>query len=209
MWVSSAGLARVEVTLKDDGGTARGGVDTTVAGVFTIFLNPAPVARDITIKHPWKAAAIPVTHGAFDADTDPQSSYIWPTYAWWWPQVRIVTWPTKGVLTDYVSRPADADAGAGTQMSVSKSAAKLSGPVTAELACTYDGVDQFWLFMFPTTPERHDYNGLSYNYNNTIVYVPLSSTWTGSDTYTYCVVDPDGNVSNIASVSIEIFEVRP
>jgi hypothetical protein len=210
-WYSSAGLARVQVTLQDDGGTAEGGVDTTVAGEFTIFLDPAPVARDVTIKHPWKAAAIPVTHGAFDADTDPNPdpNVVWPTNAWWWPQVRIITWPTKGVLTDYVSRPADADAGAGTQVSVSTSKAKLPGPVTAELVCTYDGVDQFWMFMYPTTPERHVYNGLSYNYNNTIVYVPFSTTFVGSDAYSYCVVDPDGNVSNIASVSIEIFEVRP
>lgn len=215
MWYSSAGLARVQVTLQDDGGTAHGGVDTTTAE-FTIFLDPAPVARDLSIKHPWKAAGIPVSHGAFDADTDPKSdSPPWPDVPWWWPQVRIVTWPSKGFLTDSVSRAAGAGAGAGAEasagadrrVSVRTSTSTVLGPTEGE--CVADGEDMFWLFMMPTTPILHaNYQGLHFNYDNTILYVPFSSTFVGSDTYTYCVIDPDGNVSNVASVSIEIFEVR-
>ena len=42
----------------------------------------------------------------------------------------------------------------------------------------------------------------------TMCYVPFSSTFTGSDTFTYTAVDVDGNESAPASATIEIFEVR-
>src|SRR5690606_32575143 len=54
-WASAAGRVRVEVTLQDDGGTAGGGVDTTVK-TFDIAISPVPFAFDVPIKHPWKAA---------------------------------------------------------------------------------------------------------------------------------------------------------
>lgn len=182
MWVSSAGLARVQVTLQDDGGIAHGGADTTV-GEFTIFLDPVPAARDINIKHPWKASCIPVTHAAFDADSDPVTNNVWPLQPWWWPQVQIVSYPKQGFLTDYVSR------GAGTVPAGDS--------------------DNFWLFMSPTTPELHaNMYGEHYNYANTVCYVPMSSTFVGFDSYSYRVIDFDGNVSNTAAVTIEIFEVR-
>ena len=37
-------------------------------------------------------------------------------------------------------------------------------------------------------------------------YVPFSSTFVGVDSFTYDVTDPDGNVSNAASIVIEIYE---
>ena len=171
----------MEVTLQDDGGTARGGADTTTAE-FTIFLDPVPAARDMGIKHPWKADCIPVTLAGMDADTDPEAEFVWPSDPWPWLQAEIVDYPTHGFLTDYVSRPADAK---GSE-------------------------DNFWLFMYPTTPMEHygTADHLRFNWNNTHCYVPLSSTFVGSDTYTYRVFDADGNVSNIALVTIEIFEVK-
>jgi hypothetical protein len=42
----------------------------------------------------------------------------------------------------------------------------------------------------------------------TICYVPFSSTFVGSDTFSYTAVDVDGNESAPASATIEIFEVR-
>jgi hypothetical protein len=39
-------------------------------------------------------------------------------------------------------------------------------------------------------------------------YVPFSSTFVGSDTFTYQVTDPDGNVSQPGVVSIEVFEIK-
>ena len=45
-------------------------------------------------------------------------------------------------------------------------------------------------------------------FSATVCYVPFSSTFVGSDTFTYTVVDVDGNESAPASVSIEIYEVK-
>ncbi|WP_209422982.1 hypothetical protein [Melaminivora jejuensis] len=102
-WYSSAGLARVRVTLHDDGGTANGGQDTASAE-FTIFLDPAPVALDQPIKHPWKAACIPISFMAMDIDTDPVIADTWHQGdPWPYPTFRILTYPSKGFITDYVS----------------------------------------------------------------------------------------------------------
>ncbi len=192
MWYSSAGLARVELTLEDDGGTACGGVDTTTA-VFTIFLDPVPAARDLAIKHPWKPACIPVTLAGMDADTDPNAKFVWPNDPWPWPQAAIVTYPRHGFLTDYVASKLRAKEGDG-DIDDNDGAA----------------VDDDFAFMFPTTPMQHygSMDHLRYNWDATVCYVPFSSTFVGSDTFTYRVRDADGNVSNEASVSIEIFEVN-
>jgi hypothetical protein len=100
-WASAAGRVRVEVTLQDDGGTAGGGVDSTVQ-TFDIALSPVPFAFDVPIKHPWKAACIPVTMHAQDIDTDTEVSVTYPLrYA---PLFRIKTHPSEGFLTDYVAR---------------------------------------------------------------------------------------------------------
>ncbi|HET8900048.1 MAG TPA: DUF1566 domain-containing protein [Rhodanobacteraceae bacterium] len=185
MWYSAAGLARVELTLQDDGGTANGGVDSTTVE-FSIFLDPVPVSRDIGIKHPWKAACIPITLGSFDADTDPVSDAVWPRDPWPFLLAGIVTYPQKGYITDYVA------------------AMPTPAPIPGAAKAGDDDVSYSWL-MWPTTPIQHDYWG-RFNYNVTFCYVPFSSTFVGSDTFTYRVMDADGNISNTASVSIEIFE---
>ncbi len=169
MWVSSAGLARVRVTLQDDGGTANGGQDSSSAE-FTIFLDPVPAARAHRIIHPWKADCIPVTLGGFDADTDPEPGpdYVPVVSPYPFLRIEIVTHPSKGLLTY--------------------------------------GVDSYYGGgMGPVSP-AHEYNGLAFNYAFTLCYVPFSSTFLGADTFTYRVIDPDGNASAPAAISIETFE---
>ena len=169
-WYSSAGLARVRVTLQDDGGTADGGQDSTSAD-FTIFLDPVPVARRHGIKHPWKSECIPLGLAGFDADTDPEPGpdYVPVISPFPFPRIEITAQPSKGFLT----YGADAYYGGG---------------------------------MSATPPERHQYDGLPFNYVVTLCYTPFSSTFLGSDTFTYRVVDPDGNASAPASMDLEFFE---
>ena len=174
-WVSSAGLARVRITLRDDGGTANGGQDSTSAD-FTIFLDPVPAAREHTMKFYWKNDCTPVIPAAFDADTDPEPGpdYVPLVSPYPFPKVEIVEMPTHGLL--------------------------LSGP-------DGDTADPYYsMGMQPTTPAQHDYEGLHFNYAYAMCYVPISSTFTGSDAFTYRVIDPDGNVSAPASMHIEIME---
>jgi len=226
-WYSSAGLARVRVTLQDDGGTANGGQDTAQAD-FTIFLDPAPKAMDVNIKHPWKAVCIPYTVGAMDVDTDPVNYYTWHDGLQWpFPTFEILSYPTKGFLTEYVSSrtpdgnnvirfasqqgsfdyvlPKTGMVQVGTQAAAGKLVPSAAKSSTSSFP--NDGI-----FMTPRPP-RIGWTGpwsknIGFNFSMTHCYVPFSSTFVGSDTFTYQVTDPDGNVSGIASVSIEIFEIK-
>ncbi|MBB6558848.1 hypothetical protein HNP48_001512 [Acidovorax soli] len=96
MWNSSAGLARVQVELKDNGGTANGGVDTSTA-VFEIFLDPKPKAVDRSIRAPWRNLCVSVTVMAWDADTvnmfEPGAPIILPP-------LKIASLPKNGYLED-------------------------------------------------------------------------------------------------------------
>lgn len=182
LWYSSAGLARVRVTVQDDGGTAGGGQDSTSAD-FTIFLDPVPAAREVNIKHPWKSNCVPITLAAFDADTDPElpPDFVTLVSPYPWPKVEILTQPTRGFLADYVA------GGSGGASGDSEEAAYYANG------------------MSPTTPEKHDYEGFSYNYNYTVCWIPFSSTWTGSESFTYRVIDPDGNASAPALMHLSVF----
>ena len=180
MWYSSAGLARVRVTLQDDGGTAGSGQDSSSAD-FSIFLDPRPAALNFLYFHPWKAECVPLTLLGFDADSDPKlrSDYVPEVSPYPWPKVEILTYPERGALMTYV----------GDQ-----------GSAGGSDAVYYENG------MFPTTPELHYYNGFPANYHYTVCWVPFSSTWVGVDTFSYRVIDPDGNVSAPASMDLEIFE---
>ena len=189
-WTSSAGRVRVEITLQDDGGTAGGGADSTVK-TFDIAVSPVPLACDINIKHPWKAACIPVTMHAQDIDTDPKTSVVYPLR--YDPLFKIKTYPSKGFLTDYVSKSAAA---------ASISTKSISVP----LGDTVDSVNHMG-----TTGNRAPVPGPVSPwgfYAATVCYVPFSSTYLGSDSFTYTAIDVDGNESAPASVSIDIFEVN-
>ena len=189
-WTSSAGRVRVEITLQDDGGTAGGGADSTVK-TFDIAVSPVPLAFDINIKHPWKAACIPVTMHAQDIDTDPKTSVVYPLR--YDPLFKIKTYPSKGFLTDYVSKSAAA---------ASISTKSISVP----LGDTVDSVNHMG-----TTGNRAPVPGPVSPwgfYAATVCYVPFSSTYLGSDSFTYTAIDVDGNESAPASVSIDIFEVN-
>jgi hypothetical protein len=193
-WTSSAGRVQVEVTLQDDGGTAGGGVDATVKS-FEIAISPVPSAFDIDIKHPWKAACIPVTLNAQDIDTDPKAVVVFPLR--YDPLFRIKEYPRYGYLTDYVSRSAPASGMTGM------SAKSISVP----LGETVDSVPD----QVGTTGNRAPVPGPISPWGffaATICYVPFSSTFVGSDTFSYTAVDVDGNESAPASATIEIFEVR-
>ncbi len=179
-WVSSAGLARVRVTLQDDGGTAHGGQDSTSAE-FTIFLDPAPFVPDTNIYHPWKASCIPVSFIALDVDTDPVISDSWQHGDRWpYPTFEIIGQPQKGYMFVYGSSSADA----GT---------------TAD-----DSQPNLLAVMNPSDPDRPSL--WRFNWIMIWCYVPFSSTFVGVDVITYRVTDPDGNVSNLGNTVIEIFE---
>ena len=184
-WASSAGRVQVEVTLQDDGGTVGGGQDR-VTRSFEIFISPVPNVNEINIKHAWKAACIPVTMLARDIDTDPTVSVIYPgRYA---PIFKIKTYPNEGFLTDYVSR--------------SMAAKSISVPLG-------DTVPDDVLGTTGNSPgATGNSNSPRGFWASTVCYVPMSSTFTGFDTFTYSAIDVDGNESAPASVTIEIFQPR-
>ena len=188
-WASSAGRVRVEVTLQDDGGTAGGGADSTTQS-FEIAVSPVPTAIDINIKHPWKAACIPITLLALDIDTDPAVSVLYPQR--YWPIVRIKEYPREGFLDQYGV--------AGTKGAVASRAKSISVP-----GGTYDPDDSFMLANYGTATDSNSQRG---SFGVTWCYKPISSTYVGPDTFSYAVIDVDGNESAPASVAIEIYEVK-
>ena len=219
-WVSSAGLARVRVTLRDDGGTANGGQDTASAE-FTIFLDPKPVALNESYKHPWKAACIPVSFLAMDIDTDSVIADTWQHGdPWPYPTFRILTYPTKGFITVYVSRRTpDGD----EQPAIRFASKDLSfdyllpqsgmvkvGTQAASPIVVKNSQPDLAAVMNPSPPragwDRPGSLRRTYNWVMTWCYVPFSSTFVGSDTLTFDVTDPDGNVSNAGAINIEIYE---
>ncbi len=240
-WASAAGRVRVEVTLQDDGGTAGGGVDTTVKS-FDIAISPVPFAFDVPIKHPWKAACIPVTMHAQDIDTDPTVEVTYPLrYA---PLFRIKTYPAKGFLTDYVARrtpdgdeairfasargsfdyvlPKTGMVKVGTQAAarVVPSAARAA-VLSATSTATTPSTSGISVPLGDTVDSVPDHVGITGSrapvpgpvspwgfFADTICYVPMSSTFVGSDAFIYTAEDVDGNESEPASVNIEIYEVK-
>lgn len=199
-WVSSAGRVRVEVTLQDDGGTEGGGTDTTVRS-FEIAVSPVPLVYDVNIKHPWKAACIPVTMHVTDIDTDRNTRVVYPLrYA---PLFKIKSYPSRGFLVEYVPRPASALPAGRSGKGNGTWAKSISVP----LGDTVDSVDHVGLTgsMRPSSKQITEWGFFS----ATVCYVPFSSTFVGSDSFTYTAVDVDDNESGEASFSIEIFEVRP
>ena len=184
-WVSSAGRVRVEVTLQDDGGTADGGVDTTVKS-FEIFVSPVPVAADLNYKHPWHAACVPISMVAQDIDTDTQVQATYPKQ--YWPYFKIKEYPQEGYLANYV---------AGQSLVAKSISVPLGNDIPADDAWGVTGLNP------PVTGDTSPWGGF---FVSTVCWVPISSTFTGVDTFTYTAVDVDGNESAPAMVTIEIFE---
>ena len=187
-WVSSAGRVRVEVTLQDDGGTADGGVDTTVKS-FEIFVSPVPMAYTHGVKHPWKAHCIPLSMVAQDIDTDTQVQAAYPKQ--YWPYFKIKEYPQEGYLANYV---------AGRSLVTKSISVPLGNDIPANDAWGVTGLNP------PVTGDTSPWGGF---FVSTVCYVPSSSTFTGSDSFTYTAVDVDGNESASQMVTIEIFENGP
>lgn len=166
-WTSSAGLARVELTLKDDGGTRFGGSDTTVRE-FTIFLDPHPLAGDLSHKNTWKAPCVPVVLAGWDADSSPR----WlPDQL---PRFYITRAPSFGYLSAFAAKGEP-----------QRKADEHGDPIGST----------------PYMPRG------TAGYIKALCYIPFRSTFTGFDTFTYKIVDRDGNVSRRDGViSIEIEE---
>lgn len=194
-WTSSAGRVRVEVTLQDDGGTAGGGADTTVKS-FEIAVQHVPTADEVNIKHPWKAACIPVTLSAHDIDTDPKTDVLFPLR--YWPLFQIKVHPEEGYLTDYV--------GSSQSLAAQGPSAGTRKSISVPLGDTVDSVQHMGVTgRLAPVPGPVSPWGF---FGTTVCYVPISSTFTGFDTFTYTAIDVDGNESAPASVTIEIFEVK-
>jgi hypothetical protein len=221
-WVSSAGLARLRVTLQDDGGTAHGGQDSA-SGDFTIFLDPVPSVLSPNIKHPWKPACIPFTMGAMDPDTDWIIPDSWYHGAPWWPYptFKFLTHPSQGFITDYVSflTPSGDEAirfasarGSFDYVLPKTGMVKVGTQAASVQAVVQDPLPGIQEVMEPRPAHITWLNeqtpGASFNFAMTWCYVPFSSTFVGSDTFTYQVTDPDGNVSQPGVVSIEVFEIK-
>ena len=187
-WVSSAGRVRVEVTLQDDGGTAGGGVDTTVKS-FEIFVSPVPVAADLNYKHPWHAACVPIGMVSQDIDSDTQVQAAYPKQ--YWPYFKIKEYPQEGYLANYV---------AGRSLVTKSISVPLGNDIPANDAWGVTGLNP------PVTGDTSPWGGF---FVSTVCYVPSSSTFTGSDSFTYTAVDVDGNESASQMVTIEIFENGP
>jgi len=221
-WVSSAGLARLRVTLQDDGGTAHGGQDSA-SGDFTIFLDPVPSVISPNIKHPWKPACIPFTMGAMDPDTDWVIPDDWYHGAPWWPYptFKFLTHPSQGFITDYVSfrTPSGDEAirfasarGSFDYVLPPTGMVKVGAQAASVQTAVQDPLPGIQEVMEPRPAHITWLNeqtpGASFNFAMTWCYVPFSSTFVGSDTFTYQVTDPDGNVSQPGVVSIEVFEIK-
>ena len=219
-WVSSAGLARVRVTLRDDGGTANGGQDTASAE-FTIFLDPKPVALDQQVRNPWKASCIPISFMALDIDTDPVIADTWQQGdPWPYPTFRILTQPTQGFIVVYVSRRSpDGDERPAIRFAskdlsfdylLPQSGMVKVGTQAASPIVVKNSQPDLAAVMNPSPPragwDRPGSLRRTYNWVMTWCYVPFSSTFVGSDTLTFDVTDPDGNVSNAGAINIEIYE---
>ncbi len=172
-WESSAGLARVQVTLRDDGGTANGGVDS-VTRTFEISLDPTPRALDIEITHianchfagPANEILFPVTLLAWDADTDPVRVSPYDDGNTHWPTYRIKNQPSRGFFPE----------------------ANLGAVMSSRLPFS----------VLDGTPMG--------NYNATLLYTTFSTTFDGVDSFTYTVVDKDGNESNEGFVLMHIVQ---
>ncbi|MPM99017.1 hypothetical protein SDC9_146207 [bioreactor metagenome] len=105
------------------------------------------------------------------------------------PLFKIKTHPREGFLTDHVG-----------------SRALQAKSISVPLGDTVDSVDHVG-----TTGSRAPVPGPVSPWGffaATVCYVPFSSTYTGSDSFTYTAIDVDGNESAPASVSIDIFEVN-
>ena len=187
-WVSSAGRVRVEVTLQDDGGTAGGGVDTTIKS-FEILVSPAPVAYTHGVKHPWKAHCVPVSMVAQDIDTDTQVQAAYPKQ--YWPYFKIKEFPTQGYLTEYVP---------GSSLVPKSISVPLGNDIPEDDAWGKTGIGA------AVTGNTSPWGGF---FVSTVCYVPISSAFTGNDSFIYTAVDVDGNESAPAMFSLEIYEEGP
>ncbi|MEO8601406.1 MAG: DUF1566 domain-containing protein [bacterium] len=92
--------------------------------------------------------------------------------------VRLVSFPQQGYLSDFVSAQIPASL---------PDQPKAWGPTDA---------DWDW-----------DMSLIPIGWTKTTCYVTFSTTFTGTDSFTYEVVDSDGNVSNGATATITVFEI--
>ena len=158
---------------------------------------------------------------ALDIDTDPVIADTWQQGdPWPYPTFRILTYPSKGFITVYVSRRTpDGD----EQPAIRFASKDLSfdyllpqsgmvkvGTQAASPIVVKNSQPDLAAVMNPSPPragwDRPGSLRTTYNWVMTWCYVPFSSTFVGSDTFTFDVTDPDGNVSNAGAINIEIYE---
>ena len=148
-----------------------------------------PVAADLNYKHPWHAACVPIGMVAQDIDTDTQVQAAYPKQ--YWPYFKIKEYPQEGYLANYV---------AGRSLVTKSISVPLGNDIPANDAWGVTGLNP------PVTGDTSPWGGF---FVSTVCYVPSSSTFTGSDSFTYTAVDVDGNESASQMVTIEIFENGP
>jgi hypothetical protein len=181
-------------------------------------INHAPTACDVNVKNPWKSTCVSFTMRAGDPDGD---------IGW----LEIDSPPTHGIVTAYISTigPSGgairAEGGSALRAFVAEAASPEEPGGDVIRAQTVNICERWSDYPAPDYPPRCDppvaypgdktrfYNVGNYHcadaafFQRTMCYVPLSSTFTGLDSFTYVGVDEFGRRSEPASVTIEIIEV--
>lgn len=142
-----------------------------------IHVNQPPIAMPSDTKHPWKQECIPIALWGGDAD----STMLW---------ARMTSFPQNGFVAQFVADP------------------------------IYPALpDDFWAWAPPDHQGTGLYEMLSFleddpeapeapNARATILcYVTFSTTFTGTDSFTYELIDNEGAVSNTAIATITVFEM--
>lgn len=151
--------------------------------------NHAPVALSLDVKHPWRFANVPVDLVGYEPDSEEFLTF------------RIVTNPEHGFLT-LVNEVFVGEPGA---------SALPAPPIPADAPrdcfprCSATSLTCDWNTRCPDCNGRWCPEG--FYANDTITYIPFSTTFTGTDSFTYAAVDLYGAEGPPALVTITIFEV--
>ena len=217
--LTASGLTTISVRLQDNGGTERGGVDSSAVQTFTIRINAsnhAPVAHDQSLSV-GANTPLPVTLSASDAD------YNALTF-------RIVTAPAHGALSGTVPNltytPNANYSGADSFTFVANDGALDSNVATVTLqvlappappvaspqnlstnedmplAITLSGSATNSIFRIVAQPQNGTLSGTAPN----LIYTP-GANFNGADAFTFQISSANGQ-SNVATIALQVLAVN-